>query len=189
MNYQLHYDNLISTRKQRIPLDGVYYEKHHIIMKSMGGTNDSENIVKLTAREHFLAHWLLWRIHRNRQAASAFFSMCRSHSKHKRVISSSRAYSEAREGLSLTTDNSGDKNPFYGKHHSEETRIKMSTAQQKVDRTLMPQHLKGRKLSVTHKAKINPRGRKHSLETKKKMAESRRKYWENKKSLTNVDSN
>lgn len=36
-----------------------YTEKHHIIPKSLGGTNDSENLVLLTGREHYVAHWLL----------------------------------------------------------------------------------------------------------------------------------
>ena len=36
-----------------------YYEKHHILPKSLGGSNDENNLVKLTAREHFICHWLL----------------------------------------------------------------------------------------------------------------------------------
>ena len=98
MDYQKHYDNLIKTRKTRAVKDGVYYEKHHIIMKSMGGTNDPENIIRLTAREHFLAHWLLWQIHRNRSTAYAFYCMCVfKTNKQKRKISSSKAYQEIRE--------------------------------------------------------------------------------------------
>ena len=40
-----------------------YFEKHHIQPKSLGGNNDSENLVKLTAREHFICHWLLVIMH------------------------------------------------------------------------------------------------------------------------------
>lgn len=36
-----------------------YVEEHHIIPKSMGGLDTPENIVKLSAREHFLVHLLL----------------------------------------------------------------------------------------------------------------------------------
>lgn len=36
-----------------------YYERHHIQPKSLGGNNKKENLVKLTAREHFICHWLL----------------------------------------------------------------------------------------------------------------------------------
>jgi hypothetical protein len=106
MNYQWHYDRLISTRKERIREESVYYENHHVIMKSMGGTDEESNIVFLTPREHFLAHWLLWRIHRNRQTAFAFNTFCemfkgKNHSKRTLKISS-RSYQEAREAYSLT---------------------------------------------------------------------------------------
>jgi len=36
-----------------------YTEKHHIIPKSLGGSNSKDNLVKLTAREHFICHLLL----------------------------------------------------------------------------------------------------------------------------------
>ena len=36
----------------------VYYEKHHIIPRSEGGTDDKENLVLLTLYEHLLAHYL-----------------------------------------------------------------------------------------------------------------------------------
>lgn len=75
MNYQKIYDNLISTRQDRNLNANTFYENHHIIMKSMGGSNLPENLLKLTPREHYLAHLLLWKIHRNRETASAFWFM------------------------------------------------------------------------------------------------------------------
>jgi len=36
-----------------------YVEKHHILPKKLGGTNDKSNLVFLTAREHFICHLLL----------------------------------------------------------------------------------------------------------------------------------
>ena len=36
-----------------------YCEIHHIIPRSIGGTDDDANLVKLTAREHFICHLLL----------------------------------------------------------------------------------------------------------------------------------
>ena len=104
MNYQWHYDRLVSTRRGRLRKEGDYYERHHIIPKSMGGNNDESNIVLLTAREHFLAHWLLWRIHRNRQTAYAFYTFKhffsgRNHLKRPEIISA-RGFDEAREAYS-----------------------------------------------------------------------------------------
>jgi hypothetical protein len=55
--YSKLYYKITSTAKQRIT-EG-YTEIHHIIPQSMGGSNDKENLVELTAREHFICHWLL----------------------------------------------------------------------------------------------------------------------------------
>jgi hypothetical protein len=46
------------TRAVGRSVDG-YVERHHILPRSMGGSDDPVNIVALTYREHFLAHWLL----------------------------------------------------------------------------------------------------------------------------------
>jgi hypothetical protein len=51
------YYKITSSAKQRIT-EG-YTELHHIIPQSLGGSNDKENLVDLTAREHFICHWLL----------------------------------------------------------------------------------------------------------------------------------
>lgn len=55
--YSKIYFAIISNAKQRIT-EG-YTELHHIIPQSIGGSNDKENLVELTAREHFICHWLL----------------------------------------------------------------------------------------------------------------------------------
>jgi len=62
MNYKIVYEKLIEKGKNRLFLDG-YVERHHIIPKSFGGSNDKSNIVALTAREHFIAHLLLAKIY------------------------------------------------------------------------------------------------------------------------------
>ena len=61
MNYQKHYDTLIA-RGQRTLIHG-YREKHHIIPNCMGGTNKKDNLVWLTAEEHYTAHLLLVKIY------------------------------------------------------------------------------------------------------------------------------
>jgi hypothetical protein len=81
MNYQAIYDNLI--KKSQAYLSSGYVEKHHILPKSMGGTNESTNIVKLTAREHFIAHWLLFKIFKTPAMAKAFRLMLDSSKKPK----------------------------------------------------------------------------------------------------------
>jgi hypothetical protein len=59
MNYKKIYESVINRAKNRILNE--YSEKHHIIPISLGGKNNKENIVNLTAREHFICHWLLWK--------------------------------------------------------------------------------------------------------------------------------
>jgi hypothetical protein len=63
MNYQKIYDQITERAKIR-KLEG-YKEKHHIIPKCLGGSNEKENLVELTAREHFLCHKLLCKIYPN----------------------------------------------------------------------------------------------------------------------------
>lgn len=55
--YSKLYYKITDAAKQRT-ING-YTEIHHIIPQSLGGSNDKENLVELTAREHFICHWLL----------------------------------------------------------------------------------------------------------------------------------
>ena len=65
----------------------------------MGGDNQLSNIVILTAREHYIAHWLLTKIYPdNWKLYFAFFQMVKSHY-HGRIINS-RQFEKAREYLS-----------------------------------------------------------------------------------------
>lgn len=57
MNYFKIYYNLTHNKHNNDNL--TYSEAHHIIPKCMGGTDEPTNIVKLSLREHYLAHKLL----------------------------------------------------------------------------------------------------------------------------------
>ena len=65
MDYQKIYNTLILRGKNREKILTEYYENHHIIPRCMNGSEDASNKVDLTAREHYLAHGLLVKIHRN----------------------------------------------------------------------------------------------------------------------------
>lgn len=60
MDYSRIYDDLIARARTRT-IDG-YLEKHHVIPRCQGGTDDESNIVSLTPEEHFLAHHILVKI-------------------------------------------------------------------------------------------------------------------------------
>jgi hypothetical protein len=96
MNYQQIYDNLISHRLKN-PATG-YVERHHIIMKSMGGSNDPSNLVVLTGREHWIAHLLLYKIYKNSQTVHACHMMAmRCEERDISYIKNSRLYEEVRK--------------------------------------------------------------------------------------------
>lgn len=79
------YEKLINKyRNQNI--EG-YYETHHIIPKYLGGSNDSENLIKLTYRQHILAHLLLWREYKNPEDLSCYRLMKGLNSSRKSEIS------------------------------------------------------------------------------------------------------
>jgi len=63
--------------KNRKKSNGVYLESHHILPRSMGGSDSKDNLVLLTAREHFIAHRLLCKIYPdNAKMKIALFLMC-----------------------------------------------------------------------------------------------------------------
>jgi hypothetical protein len=55
--YTNWYYKIISNAQARVSTG--YVENHHIIPRSLGGSDNHSNLVKLTAREHFICHWLL----------------------------------------------------------------------------------------------------------------------------------
>ncbi len=63
--YTTWYNNIITNAQVRV-IDG-YTEKHHIIPKSFGGSNKKDNLVSLTAREHFICHLLLTKMTHGKQ--------------------------------------------------------------------------------------------------------------------------
>lgn len=62
MNKYERWYSTITTRAKDRTLNG-YKERHHIIPHSLGGSDALDNLVDLTAREHFICHWLLTKIH------------------------------------------------------------------------------------------------------------------------------
>jgi hypothetical protein len=112
MNYQKIYNQIIKCAKNR-QLEG-YVEKHHIIPKCLGGNNNKNNIVQLTAREHFLCHMLLCEIYSdNKSLKYALYLMNIGKQKHKEADYriSSRTYERLKleHALFLTGKKQKDK--------------------------------------------------------------------------------
>lgn len=62
--YTRWYFSIISSARslQRKKKQGIYYENHHIIPTKLGGLNEPNNLVLLTAKEHLICHRLLIRM-------------------------------------------------------------------------------------------------------------------------------
>jgi len=104
MNYSKLYNRIIENRLTK-PFNG-YTEKHHIIPVSLGGSDSKDNLVNLTAREHFICHWILVKMYKGNKNSyykmlKAFNMMCNSISnKQERYRACSRIFSVYREDMS-----------------------------------------------------------------------------------------
>jgi hypothetical protein len=104
MNYAKLYNQIIENRLNN-PYDG-YTEKHHIVPISLGGSDSKDNLVRLTAREHFICHWILVKMYKGNKNSyykmlKAFNMMCNSISnKQERYRACSRIFSVYREDMS-----------------------------------------------------------------------------------------
>lgn len=187
MNYKKIYDDLIAKAKSenRIKSSLNYYEAHHIIPRCLGGEGrhsqwrTHENLVLLTAREHYVAHKLLCHIYPdNLKLMRAFYAMLTMKSKGRDYRVCSREYQEIR--LLISKNMSGANNPIHrienpfknpvilekirqsriGFRHSEVTKQKLS------------QVAKDRVFSDETKLKISEsnKGKQVSKETRQKLS-------------------
>ena len=62
MDYKYIYDQLVLRCKNR-EKPNSYTERHHILPRCMQGNDTEDNLVFLTAKEHFVAHHLLCKIY------------------------------------------------------------------------------------------------------------------------------
>lgn len=165
--YTKLYFSIITKAKSRILDLNVYSEKHHITPKSLGGDNSSENLVRLTAREHFICHWLLTKMvegnYRNKMMY-ALNGMRRNKTGNRyQTEITSRVYASLKGKRKL----------------SEETKIKISLSKKGIPRSEETiQKIRNRRLSEESRAKLSKSlkgrigpnlGKPRSIETKEKI--------------------
>jgi len=147
MDYKKVYDAICGKAKSEVRKklkvtnkDFVYYEAHHIIPSCLGGEGkknelNHENIVLLTAKEHYICHKLLCEIYKgNKNIIYAFWAMNNQNTKKQhRYKPSSRSYEYAKQ--LFVESISGDKNPaklIIGQYkRSEETKNKIKESNKK----------------------------------------------------------
>ncbi len=139
MNYKNHYNNLIEKAKGRKNLQS-YFERHHIIPKCFGGIDSRENIVKLTLREHYIAHLLLYKSQTDKRKSYQMLKTLVMMKGKSKFNFNSKNYQTLREEFCKQqsirmsgkqhpmygSSRSGEENPFYGKTHTTKTRKKIS---------------------------------------------------------------
>lgn len=115
--YTSLYYKLINQHGFNIRPANGYYEKHHIVPISLGGTRKKSNEIYVSARVHFLCHALLLRMvstpKAKRSMSFAFFTMKRSNGSARYDHINSKLYEVYRVRAAKNT--SGSNNPFYKK--------------------------------------------------------------------------
>lgn len=150
MNYFNIYNSLIKSRKDRSKISGLYYELHHIIPVCMGGSDKKSNLVFLTAKEHYIAHLLLYFIYP--ENISILRSFCLMSSRFK---SSGRIYEDAKLKRNATMPKKeahscwGKKRPDAAKRMTENNPMKNNWNKVKVS-----MQLSGRKLPIETRNKM-----------------------------------
>lgn len=164
MNYKKIYDDLIESAKNE-PKKDSYKELHHIIPLCMGGSDDKSNKIYLTARQHYLAHWLLYKMYKTSALVHAWHSMSRiGKGQEDRSINSHLfEYCKRERSKLLSIQYSGEGNNFYNKKHSQKSLQLMSEKltgkkASKETKELMSKLRKGVKKSDEHKKKIGRKG-------------------------------
>ena len=150
MNYRKIHDAIIERARNRSDncIVESYYEKHHVIPKCLGGTDEANNLVRLTASEHFVVHQLLVKIYPEESKLAYAASMLTvSSPRHERVNNKYYSWlkkrfaeqlSNQRKGIPKSEDARrkmsvakkgiviGCKNNFYGKSHTQEFKDRLS---------------------------------------------------------------
>lgn len=133
MDYRKIYYSIIENRKLNELSKEVYGEIHHITPRCLEGDDNEENLIRLTAREHFICHLLLSEMFPKESPEwykmnHALHMMCTSSPNQRRYFNN-RLYELKRIDFSKTMSwaQSGEKNSQYGKPKSEETKLKIKT--------------------------------------------------------------
>lgn len=156
MLYNDFIQNIIDTRG-RFGCGNSYHERHHIIPKSIGGSNEESNLIDLFAQEHYEAHRLLALENpSNKHIQYAWWNMahCGGRNCQDRYILTKDEYEEAR--ITHSKNMSGKNNPNYGRKHTEEAKARISEARKNGTGYWKNKHLTEEtkmKLSKNHKGK------------------------------------
>ena len=176
MDYQKIYYQLILEAKTREEISG-YFETHHIIPRCLHGTDNPDNLVKLTAKEHFLAHLLLVEIYpTNQKLKYALWMMATmATSTQDRYKVSARTYQRIKESLNKKTDE-------HKKKISDSLKKAYAEGSRGTNKGKKMSAEVGKRISEAKKGMVGTNlGKPMSDEQKKKISETLKKRNQNKK--------
>jgi len=172
-----------TTRKEAVLYYG-YTEEHHILPKSLCSDdiqkNDKSNRVYLSAREHFICHWLLTKITHSQSMFRAFWGLTSQHSSnHKRYKVCSKVYELSKKAYSksISGDNHWMKSEKSRKNASIAAKkriLNMTEEQKKNKRIALSMSIKGRILSPEHKDRIGKANKNKKRSSEMNMRQSMR---------------
>jgi hypothetical protein len=179
--YHIWYKSLIDKaidRNWNKKTSRCYVEKHHIIPKSLGGGN-KDNLVYLTAREHFIAHMLLSKMYDGESKSKmqlALYMFTKNPSLNSDRKMNSYSYEYAKKCLASATKaiHTG-----LAKPKSAEHRLKLSLALKGKPNPASSKWMKGRVMpqETRNKISIAGKGRKFSMEAKQKIKQAALAQW------------
>src|SRR5688572_25131813 len=70
MDYSRVYQEFIAARRKAAPVG--YSERHHIVPRALGGSDETGNLVDLSPEDHYFAHLLLAKIHGAQMACALY---------------------------------------------------------------------------------------------------------------------
>ena len=193
--YTKWYFSIVNHRKINPVLNSKYKEIHHIVPRKMGGNNNKENLVALTAKEHFIVHLLLTKMTSGLDKKYMFHAL-NLMAYTRKIKLTSKTYSYIKENYSkenlgyknIMFGKVGENHPAFGYKHTEEHKKYISNklkGRKHKEESIkkMSEKAKGRKISEETKNKISKAnkgfnnfmfGKNHSLETKQKM---KKNHW------------
>ena len=120
INYKTRYHKFIEQRLHRAKTRSKGYALHHILPRSLGGSNSKSNLVKLTHREHFIAHRMLVKMFRGEKAKKMNYALWRMvNEKHHPYKVSSRVHEQILQEHSKTVKKQWKNGKFNKKTHSD----------------------------------------------------------------------
>jgi len=193
LNYSKIYNNLI-LKRQNTAINEGYFETHHIVPKCAGGTNNKSNLIRLTPREHYIAHLLLYKmseyIKYKCKLSYAIQCMNNFDVSNENIRSFSKNYSLVKTIFSkeMSIKMTGEKNPFYNKKHSDESKLKMRGPRPQVSGSNNSMYNKNHTEESKLKMSINSKGKLLGAENPAKRPEVREKLSQGKLGANNPNA-